>query len=134
MTKIIIFFFLSFASLAGSAQYGQYYNKPSSATDSVVLNILFTKNCLGSFQRQHQDGVLVALIGASVAAGSFGALALSPDLSAAGGKNILTIAGVLGSIAALAGVIVQIDSFKWLKRSSLQPVFEPYRAGVLLKF
>ncbi|MFZ4740069.1 MAG: hypothetical protein ACOYLE_02775 [Bacteroidales bacterium] len=133
MKKILIIFLFLFSFTSVFSQYGQIANAPLNKTDSIALNLKYTKNCIASFHRQHQVATVATFVGGVIILGSVSPLIITNSQNT-DSKGIIAVGTTLGCAIAVVGMIMQIDSYKWLKRSGLQPIFEPNRLGVLIKF
>lgn len=119
MKKIIITILLLMAIV--NSNYAQ------DRIDSLQIELQYMRYNIGKFHNQFKTGLIISVSG--VAFSSL-MLATKPDEN---GKNTnMAIVGVIGSTIAFTGVIVSLNSYKYLKRASIRPT--NYGIGFLYDF
>lgn len=134
MRKIILFLLLWIVGFAGFGQESYSFKKPVNKADSLEINLEYTKICLGKFYEQHDIGVYFTAIGTIVLGGSSAIYATSVNNPTDNDKIIFGSVSAVGGVIALAGIIISMDSYKWLNRARLQPVLTPSGGSVIFKF
>ncbi|MEI6823621.1 MAG: hypothetical protein WCL51_16945 [Bacteroidota bacterium] len=112
------------------------YNVPKNKIDSLFIDISFTKQCLNNYRKEQLTGIALGFIG-TVTSGC--GMLINPVITGSGkytseDYSMRYIAFGIGGGLALSGIIVFIDSYKWLKKSNGYPILEPFQNGVCIRF
>ncbi len=87
----------------------------NNATDSLDYELRYMRYNLRKFHRQFLTGLSLSLAGSIILVGS------PFILSATDNMNLFYLSSGVGAALGTVGLIVQVNSYKWIKKASIKP-------------
>jgi hypothetical protein len=121
--KLLIITIMALFCMSAHTQIIETRTRPIiNGLDSVKYELSYTRECLFKFHRQHRTAIIMQISGA------LAAVILPKDNDLQYNRMVYLASGVV----CLTGFIVELDSYKWIKRATLTPT--PYGVSLNIMF